>query len=69
MLIPVFKSVIGMIITARHIKTTGRFYMKRSVESVKKMFFLLPCICGHAKEDLPSKSFVGPAILKTKYAL
>lgn len=58
-----------MIITARHIKTSGRFYTKRSVENVTRMLVLLPCICENAEEDLRSNSFVGPAILKTKYAL
>ena len=53
-LIPVFKSVIRMIITARHIKMNGLFYTKRSEESITRMLVLLPCICGHAKEDLRS---------------
>ena len=69
MLIPLFKSAIRMIITARHIKKAGRFYTKRSVESVTRMLVLLPCSCGHAKEDLRCNSFVGPVILKTKYAV
>jgi hypothetical protein len=68
-LIPVFKSAIRMIITARHVKATGRFYTKRSVERVTGMVALLPYICGQAKEDLRSNSFVGPAILKTVFSL
>ena len=69
MLIAVLKSAIRMIMTARHIKTTGRFYTKLSIESVKRMLVLLPCICGHANEGVRSDSFVVSNILKTKYAL
>jgi len=68
-LIPVFKSVITMLMTARHIQTTGRFYTKFSIESVTRMFVLLPCICGHANEGFRSNSFVVPTVLKTKYVL
>jgi hypothetical protein len=61
-LIPVFKSAIRMIITARNIETAGRFYTKHSVESVARMLVLLPCLSGRAKERLLSYSFVGPTI-------